>query len=213
MEARDGIPRGAAFGPSAWDERFGAPEAPYGESPSLFLVDELPRLGMPGTAILPGDGGGRNGVWLAAQGWRATSLDYSPVALEVARTLAQRRGVSLRTEQADVTTWAWPRGACDLVAAVYLHLPSAVRPAAHRAMLDAVKPGGHVLIEAFAPEQMGFTSGGPRNPDMLYSEALLRDDFAAAEIVVLRKDFITLDEGPLHRGPAALIRLLARRKG
>lgn len=213
MAARDAIQRGAAAGPAAWDERFGAPEAPYGDSASLFLVEQLPLLGGPGMALLPGDGGGRNGVWLAERGWRATSLDYSPVGLEAARRLARRRGIDLRTELADVTTWAWPRAACDLVAAIYLHLPSAVRPAVHRAMLEAVKPGGHVLIEAFAPEQLGFASGGPKNPDMLYSEEQLRDDFAQAEIVVIRKDFLTLDEGPLHRGPAALVRLLARRKG
>lgn len=207
----DSPPRGLNITPALWDERFRPAELPYGERPSLFLVEQLPRLGRSGRALLPGDGGGRNGAWLAGQGWEATSLDYSPVALERARELAARQRVSLHTELADVTTWTWPRRAFDLVAAVYLHLPSAIRPAVHHAMLESVKPGGHVLIEAFAREQLGFSSGGPKDPDLLFQDDALRSDFARAEIVELRTEQIDLDEGPLHRGPGVLIRLLVRR--
>jgi SAM-dependent methyltransferase len=96
-------PAGRAEHPALWDERFRPAELPYGEQPSLFLVEQLPRLGPPGRALLPGDGGGRNGVWLAGQGWQATSLDFSPVALARARELAGRQRVPLDTVQADVT--------------------------------------------------------------------------------------------------------------
>jgi SAM-dependent methyltransferase len=199
-------------GPEQWDERFRPAELPYGESPSHFLVEQLPRLGPPGVALLPGDGGGRNGIWLATQGWLAKSLDFSPIALERAREKALRRGVPLDTEQADVTTWRWPDSTFDLVASVYLHLPSSIRPAVHQSMLRAVKPGGHVLIEAFAREQLGYQSGGPRDADMLFSEEVLLADFDGAEILALRRELVQLDEGPLHRGPGMLIRLLARRR-
>jgi SAM-dependent methyltransferase len=205
-------PAGRAANPALWDERFRPAELPYGEQPSLFLVEQLPRLGPPGRALLPGDGGGRNGVWLAGQGWQATSLDFSPVALARARELAGRQRVQLDTVQADVTTWSWPRGELDLVVAVYLHMPSFIRPAVHRAMLEAVKPGGYVLIEAFAAEQLAYASGGPKDPDLLYREEALRSDFGDAEILVLRTERIELDEGPLHRGPGILVRLLARRR-
>ena len=79
-------------------------------------------------------------------------------------------------------------------------------------MLRAVKPGGHVLIEAFAREQLGYQSGGPRDADMLFSEEVLLADFDGAEILALRRELVQLDEGPLHRGPGMLIRLLARRR-
>lgn len=204
--------RGLNITPALWDERFRPAELPYGEQPSLFLVEQLPRLGPPGRALLPGDGGGRNGVWLAGQGWQATSLDFSPVALARARDLAARRRVQLDTVQADVTAWTWPRGELDLVVAVYLHLPSSIRPAVHRAMLEAVKPGGYVLIEAFAEAQLAYASGGPKDRDLLFSEAVVRADFAEADLCILRTQEIDLDEGPLHRGPGMLIRLLARRR-
>ena len=204
--------RGLNTSPALWDERFRPSALPYGDQPSLFLVEQLPRLGPVGRALLPGDGGGRNGVWLASQGWQATSLDYSPVALERARELAARRRVPLDTVQADVTVWTWPRGELDLVVAIYLHLPSSTRPAVHQSMLGAVKPGGHVLIEAFAEEQLAYTSGGPKDRDLLFREDLLRGDFADADIRVLRTERVDLDEGPLHRGPGMLIRLLAQRK-
>jgi SAM-dependent methyltransferase len=197
--------------PDLWDQRYHADETPYGEVPSRFLVEQLPRLGPPGLAWLPGDGGGRNGVWLASRGWTCTSLDYSPVGIQRAREHAARRGVSLQTRVADVTTCAWPEAELDLVAAIYLHLPSTARAHVHHAMARALKPGGHVLIEGFSTEQLDFRSGGPKDADLLFTEEGLRRDFAALEIRELRHEQVDLDESDLHRGHARLIRLLARR--
>ena len=55
---------------------------------------------------------GRNGVWLAEQGLDVLSVDGSAAAQDKARRLAlYRRGVRLRLELADLTTWAMPRQA------------------------------------------------------------------------------------------------------
>lgn len=200
------------FGPQHWDERFGASELPYGEEPSLFLVELADRLPVRGRALAPGDGGGRHGVWLAARGLDTTSLDYSPIALQRAREFAARRRVTLHTLQADVETWTWPEASFDVVVSVYLHLQPPIRRRVHAAMLRSLQPGGWVVLEAFHVEQMAFTSGGPRDPVLLYTEELLRDDFHDAELVELRKDRVNLDEGPLHRGEGVLVRLAARRR-
>ena len=50
-------------------------------------------------ALVPGDGEGRNGVWLAEQGLRVDTLDLSAKGVEKARRLAEARGVSINARQ------------------------------------------------------------------------------------------------------------------
>lgn len=106
---------------SFWDRRYDVPEYVYGTEPNAFLVSKqhLLRPGM--TALAVADGEGRNGVWLAEQGLDVLAVDGSPVAVEKARRLARARGVTLRTEVADLLDWAWPAGAFDLVVAIFIH--------------------------------------------------------------------------------------------
>ena len=68
-----------------------------------------------------------------------------------------------------------------------------------------------MILEAFTPAQLANDSGGPKTPDMLYTADLLRSDFAAADMVELEETDTVLDEGPGHRGPAAVVRMVARR--
>lgn len=194
-----------------WDERFGRREYVYGTEPNAFLVGQRHRL-EPGMSVLAvGDGEGRNGVWLAQQGMVVTSVDASAVGLQKALRLAMKRDVSIRTACADLRTWDWPVGSFDAVVSVFLHVHPEDRPGLHTRMLDAVKPGGLVMLEAFRPEQLGRGTGGPPVAEMLYSADTLRQDFAAAEIVELHEVETELDEGPGHAGPAATVRLVARR--
>lgn len=194
-----------------WDDRYGGRDYAYGTEPNAFLVSQRWRLD-PGQEVLAvADGEGRNGVWLAQQGMKVTSVDASAVGLQKALRLALARGVMLRTTCADLLDWAWPCGTFDAVVSVFLHFPPAHRAAIHRAMLNAVRPGGLVILEAFRPEQLCLGSGGPPVREMLYDAATLRADFADAEIVTLEDADPDLDEGPLHQGRAATVRLVARR--
>jgi 2-polyprenyl-3-methyl-5-hydroxy-6-metoxy-1,4-benzoquinol methylase len=76
-----------------WDQNFSAPGHKYGTAPNAFLVDQTLRLHVPSDVLLPGDGEGRNSVWLAQQGHRVTAMDSSVVGLNKARALATERGV------------------------------------------------------------------------------------------------------------------------
>lgn len=44
-------------------------------------------------------------------------------------------------------------------------------------LASTLRPGGILLLEAFSPSQLAKTSGGPKNPDLLYSLDLIRGDF------------------------------------
>lgn len=203
-----------------WDLRFAGEAYRYGVEPNAFLQE---RLAAPTSApiatlaasplaqlhvIAAGDGEGRNSVWLAQQGYRVTAVDLSAIGLAKARRLAAERGVEIETELADLATYAPPPGSADAVALIYAHMPPAVRVAAHRNLVRALKPGGLLILEAFHPTQLGRPSGGPGDPSMLYTLEMLRDDFGAdLDIVHGWEGEIVLDEGPGHQGPGWVTRL------
>jgi len=194
-----------------WDDRYRAPGYAYGEVPNSFLTSHE-RLYRPGQrALAVADGEGRNGVWLADRGLEVLSVDRSEVGLDKAKLLAASRGVSLETHCVDLAEWDWPEAAFDHVVAIYAHFPPDVRQQIHRAMLQSLRPGGVLLMEAFSPEQMDYQSGGPRDPAMLYSAVMLREDFVDGDIEEIAETLTSLDEGPYHQGPAAVTRAIVRR--
>jgi SAM-dependent methyltransferase len=194
-----------------WDQRYRESGFAYGEAPNAFLVSHE-RLYQPGQrALAVADGEGRNGVWLASRGLSVLSVDRSEVGLEKARALAEQQGVSVDTLCADLAEWEWPEAAFDHVVAIFAPFPPDMRQSIHRAMLRSLKPGGVLLLEAFSPEQMDYQSGGPRDPAMLYSGVMLREDFVDGDIEEIAETLTTLDEGPYHQGPAAVTRALVRR--
>jgi 2-polyprenyl-3-methyl-5-hydroxy-6-metoxy-1,4-benzoquinol methylase len=196
-----------------WNSRYAESGYAYGTEPNAFLVSQKHYLKPGMKALAVADGEGRNGVWLAQQGLDVLSVDASEVGLGKTRELAADRGVTIRTERVELTTWQWPEAHYDLVAAIYIHFPPQVRARMHRAMFEALKPGGVLILEAFTPEQLKYKSGGPPVAEMLYTADMLRIDFAGAEIVLLEERFTDLAEGKYHRGPAAVVRLLLRRPG
>lgn len=201
---------------SYWDERFSAPGFLYGSAPNAFLREQAPRLARGSTVLVPGDGEGRNGVWLAEQVFQVTTVDGSAVGLAKARALADERGVSIETIHADLTEWAPAEASVEALVLVYVHFPQEVRAAIHRALLHGLRIGGLLILEAFHPNQLGRASGGPKDLAMLYTLDLLRADLAsvddaAFEELLAWEGETRLDEGPGHLGEARITRLVARR--
>ena len=196
-----------------WDERFSQAEPVYGHQPNSYLRAQVAWL-KPGMKIfVPGDGYGRNGIWLARQGFRVYTVDLSPISVERAQKASRDAGVDMTIECADLSTWNWPVAQFDAVACVFPHLPPEVRASVHRNVLEALKPGGLLIFEAFTPGQLRHSSGGPKQVELLYTADILRQDFHAAEALELEEAEIQLDEGRMHRGPAAVVRAVFRKNG
>ena len=197
-----------------WDERYAGPDYKYGTLPNEFLRMQVEGRLSPGSRVLvPGDGEGRNGVWLAGQGMTVTTLDYSAQGVDKAHKLAERHGVALQALCADLAEWRAEPGSFDAVALIYLHLPSALRRVAHRHLAEALVPGGWLILEAFEPAQLQFSSGGPRDVDMLMRVEDLREDFAGLlDLEQLESVRVELSEGGGHVGPAQVVRLIGRRR-
>ena len=195
-----------------WDQRFAEPGFKYGTEPNAFLRESATRLS-PGSAVLvPGDGEGRNGVWLATQGHAVTSVDNSSVGLQKAQALALEKGVTLHTARVDLADWAPVPASLDAVVLIYVHLPGAIRQRAHRALAQGLQPGGWMILEAFHPLQLGHSSGGPRDLDMLVTPEQLQAECAGLlQPELAWQGETTLSEGPGHQGLAHVTRWLAQR--
>jgi len=195
-----------------WDQRFAGAGFKYGTAPNAWLQAQAHRLAPGSRVLVPGDGEGRNGVWLGGQGHRVLAMDSSAVGLAKARALAAERGVALDTLHADLADWVPAPATFDAVVLVFVHLPSAQRSAAHRRLADALVPGGWLLLEAFHPRQCGRPSGGPKDVDMLVDPEQLRADWAGRldEVAAWTGETV-LDEGPGHQGPAVVTRWVGRR--
>lgn len=195
-----------------WDERFAEPGFKYGLEPNAFVQQQAAQLAPGSQVLMPGDGEGRNGVWLAQQGHQVTSVDSSAVGLKKASELAAQRGVTLTTKHVDLAHWAPDPGSFDAVIIVFAHLPESFRRDAHRRLAQGLKPGGRLVLEAFHPDQLRYSSGGPKDVTMLYSPGQLSEDFAgllSPELVWYGE--MTLSEGPGHQGPAIVTRWIGNK--
>ena len=195
-----------------WDERFSTPGFKYGTEPNAFLRESARQLKPGSTVLVPGDGEGRNGVWLAGQGHAVTSVDNSRVGLEKAQRLALENGVSLNTTWADLADWSPEPASVDAVVLIYVHLPGSFRLRAHQALAKALKPGGWLILEAFHPLQLNHSSGGPQDVDMLYTPEQVTAEFdGLVKPTLAWQGLTTLAEGPGHQGLAHVTRWLGRR--
>lgn len=206
-------PRGG--GPEFWNARFGDDDFLYGTKVNDFLREAEPLLPRQSRVLVPGDGEGRNGVWLASKGHAVTSVDWSTEGLRKTSLLAKQNSLEIETIEADLRTWEWPTGGFDAVVLIFLHMPEDTRRGFHRQALEALKDDGVLILEGFSKGQVSYQadggSGGPRNMGMLFDENILRHDFEALTIDRLESVERTLSEGPGHSGKAAVTRLVGRR--
>ena len=158
-----------------WEERYQRPDYWAGVEPSAFLREMLPFLPR-GPVLDLACGEGRNAVYLAAQGWQVTGVDWSPAGLEKATALALAHGLRatrlagievagpgtrLGLAVVDLEKAALPVERFDVVLCVN-YLQRSLFSAIERAL----RPGGVLLYQAYTLEQLQF-DGGPRSPEFL----------------------------------------------
>jgi SAM-dependent methyltransferase len=165
-----------------WDARYAGDELLWRADPNRFLVAEAEGL-PPGRVLDVACGEGRNAVWLATRGWRATGVDFSQVALTKAQGLAAQRAVSVEWIHADLLDWVPPAGRFDLVAVLYLQLPTESRRSVYRRMASALAPGGTMLVVGHDLANLTEGYGGPQDPAVLFTPDDLVSDLEGLDVI------------------------------
>ena len=174
----------AAARPSAneadWDHRY-AGDRMWSGNPNGTLVHEISGLS-PGRALDVGAGEGGDALWLAEQGWSVTASDISQRALDRVDAEAERRGLRVECRRTDANALdAFETAAFDIVSAQYASIPRTPDGRGVRNLLDAVAPGGTLLVVSHDLEPMRAPIDTPAHSRPFDPDAYVRvDDFAAA---------------------------------
>lgn len=151
-----------------WNDRYAGRELVWSAGPNTLLAEELESMA-PGRALDAACGEGRNGLWLAEQGWQVTAVDFSDIAISKGRQIAERRGLHLHWRVADVSSDPIPESSYDLVVVLYLHTDPIERGRWLPSLVRAVAPGGTFFYLGHDPENITHGLGGPQDPDLLPS--------------------------------------------
>jgi SAM-dependent methyltransferase len=127
----------------AYDEIYSKGSDLFSAAPNAFMIRTISGR-KPGVALDVAMGQGRNAMWLASQGWAVTGFDISPVAIELARKEAEKRGLLMETLVTPYEDFDWGNEKWDLILFSYF-FPQAALPK----VWDALKPGGLILVEGF----------------------------------------------------------------
>ena len=192
-----------------WDERYDQDEFLFGTEPNDFLREQAHRIPAGGKVLCLGDGEGRNGVWLAEQGYQVTSVDLSQVGLDKTRRFAKKRGVSIETVYADLAEWSIEPQAWDGIVSIFCHMMPDERKRMHPRIVKGLKPGGVFLLEAYTPDQIEKGTGGPSNPDLLVTAEDIIPEIDGLEVQLAHNIERDVIEGTSHTGRASVTQIIA----
>jgi SAM-dependent methyltransferase len=196
-----------------WNQRFGGDAYLFGTAPNEWLREHANVWSADQRVLCVADGEGRNSVWLAQRGLQVEAFDIASVGVDKARRLAAAAGVAVDYRVAGCDDYEWPQAAFDGVAAIFVQFADpAMRERLFAHIVDSLKGGGTLLLQGYTPKQLDYRTGGPPIASHLYTEAMLRQAFAALDIVELRQYEAEVSEGSGHHGRSALIGLVARKR-
>ena len=104
-----------------WDSKYGTEQYIFGKAPVAFIQEHLHLLPR-GKTLDVAMGEGRNGVFLATQGFEVIGIDISENGLNKAQALAKEHGVTIKTQLVDLEHHQFSDEAYDLIICTYLSL-------------------------------------------------------------------------------------------
>jgi 2-polyprenyl-3-methyl-5-hydroxy-6-metoxy-1,4-benzoquinol methylase len=191
-----------------WNQRYEQNTTVYGIEPNEFLKEQLSKVNT-GKILLPAEGEGRNAVYAARLGWTVHAFDYSDVARQKALAFAQASNVHIEYNIETIEHFNAGESSFEAVALIYVHVFKEMRKTFHQKCIHALRPGGVLILEGFSTNQINNNSGGPKDPEMLFTLEELLDDFKSLQIDQASIEEVKLNEGPFHQGTARIIRIAA----
>ena len=134
-----------------WDKYYNMEEFLYGTEPIPFLKDNISLLPK-NKALDLAMGEGRNGVYLATQGFEVLGLDISPIGLNKAQQLAKQFNTTIQTRVVDLENYQLEKNSYDVIICTYY-----LQRDLFDQIKDSLKPGGMVLIETFNTDYLKYS--------------------------------------------------------
>ncbi len=172
---------GPGMASEEWDRAYGRCELTWSIEPHPHVGEELADL-PPGRAVELGCGEGRQAIWLASRGWQVTAVDFSRVAVDRGRKIAERHGVEVDWVVANVLDYH-PPAPVDLAMIIYLHLHRDQLSGVLGKVSAALSPGGTLFVLGWDRQNFTDGIGGPRPPEVLYSVDDLVDATTGVQVV------------------------------
>ncbi|MCH8990304.1 MAG: class I SAM-dependent methyltransferase [Acidobacteria bacterium] len=181
-----------------WDRRYAKGDYQPRTEPAPFLEEWLNRLPT-GRALDVACGTGRNALRLAEVGYATEAVDISEVAIERARSEADRRGLTIEWRRADLDKIELPEARYDLITVIrYVNRDLWPR------LVAALSPNGAVLIEHHL--QTEAVVDGPQSPEFRLRPQELLAAFRDLRIVYYSE---TLEPADRPNATFALARMVA----
>ena len=194
-----------------WNERYSENEYVYGTEPKSFLIEHANLLVGPVLSLAEGEG--RNAVFLASLKLDVLGVDASDVGLSKALKLAESKDVTIHTEVADLTSYVPTANCYGSVVSIFAHLPSEVRRRLYPLIEQSLKPGGTILLEAYAKSQLSRNTGGPKDADMLLTAADIKNEFPDCDVILCQEIEREVVEGTFHTGLASVVQFIGKKRG
>ena len=125
--------------------------------------------------------------------------------------MQKKNNVKINYRVVDLLKFLPEKNYYDAVSLVYVHLATEYRKTFNKKLIDALKVGGRIIIELFSKDQLGKTSGGPQDLNMLYSLDEIKNDFGSLKTIRLKEQIIEINEGDKHKGKASVIRFVGEK--
>lgn len=200
-----------------WNERYAEAGYAYGTEPNEFFKEMLSQLQIkPSRMLLPAEGQGRNAVFAAVNGWQVDAFDISVEGKKKADRLATSHGVTINFEVGTLDEVHYTAESFDIIGLIFAHFPPNIRLGYHQKFIEWLKPGGYIVLEAFAKRHLELSTknpqaGGPRDASLLFSIEEVQQEFAGLSVQLLEEKTVKLQEGKYHVGESAVIRFLGQK--
>lgn len=201
----------SVYGKEYWDQRYNDKRYCYGEEPNSFLLENFKLIRPEGNILCLSEGEGRNATFLSLNGFNVTAVDLSSVAKKKALALAKKNGVQFEYDVADLKDYDLGKLKWDAIISISAHLPSQIRSQLYPSIKESLKDEGIFLLEGYNIQQLEYNSGGPKDPDMMFSKHELEKQFLNFSILLSKDTIRDVVEGAFHTGEASVTQFIARK--
>lgn len=195
-----------------WNEKFSRDGFLYGKEVNNFIKEHAHLIKKNGRILCLGEGEGRNALYFAKQGFSVDALDASDVGLRKLQLRACEEDLAITIRHTIIENWQ-PYGMYDAITSVFMHLPKNEQKNTFLKSLNALEYGGFFIAEFFSEDQLNFSSGGPKDKELLYKLDDLYQFFSRlpCKILKLSQEVVHLSEGKGHNGEASVVRIIIKR--